>query len=195
MNHTKAPDCLFDDVIALREELEQERTRHREFVEELEQERERRLSLSDKLEVMEYRWQTLREWVDGEIEEAFYRRCIKKWAEEQAQIRDKVERHEKANLNYIEQGIKLLELAENSADIYRTKGQEARAELIRFVMPDSLLARDIVRPVFKPPFDIIRRLAGDARKVAADEKTAVPSETARLVLLPGLDSNFGSRVT
>ena len=34
-----------------------------------EQERERRLTLSDKLEVLEYRWQTLRECIDDKMVE------------------------------------------------------------------------------------------------------------------------------
>ena len=49
--------------------------------------------------------------LDGEIEEAFYRRNVSAWREEQAQIRARIERHEKADQNYIEQGIRLLEIA------------------------------------------------------------------------------------
>ena len=57
-------------------------------------------------------------------------------------------------------------------------------------MPGSILEKDTVVPTFKAPFDIIQRLAEDARTASVDEKTAVPSETARSVLLPRLDSNF-----
>ena len=131
--------------------------------------------------------------LDGEIEEAFYRRSVKQWQEDQAQIRTRMERHEKTNANYIEQGIKLLDLAENSADIYRTKGQEARAELIRFVMPESLLKHDTILPVFKPPFDIINRLATEARAIdnaSEGRRGAALTEQECLLLLPGVDSNF-----
>ena len=46
--------------------------------------------------------------LDGEVEEAFYRRNVSAWREEQAQIRARIERHEKADQNYIEQGIRLV---------------------------------------------------------------------------------------
>ena len=136
--------------------------------------------------------------LDGEIEETFYRRCVKAWSEEQTKIENRIRRHREANLNYIEQGIRLLDLAQNTGDIFRHKGQAERTELIRFVMPDSLLERDTVIPTFKPPFDIIHKLAVEAREVAQryvlegeNERRAAPiPETARLVLLPGVDSNF-----
>jgi hypothetical protein len=38
------------------------------------------------------------------VEEVFYRRNLAQWREEQAQIRARIERHEKADENYIEQG-------------------------------------------------------------------------------------------
>ena len=126
--------------------------------------------------------------LDGEIEDAFYKRSTKAWRAEQGQIEDRIRRHRKADENYVEQGIKLLELAENSADIYRTKGQDARAELLRFIIPDSILEHDTVRPVFKPPFDIIWQIAQDARKAAPEiEKAAEITPAACLLLLPRLD--------
>ena len=131
--------------------------------------------------------------LDGEIEDAFYKRSTKAWRAEQEKIEDGIRRHRKADENYVEQGIKLLELAENSASIYRTKGQKARAELIRFIMPDSMLEKDTVRPVFKPPFDIIHRLAAQARSIdtaVEGRRGAALTESECLLLLPGVDSNF-----
>jgi len=126
--------------------------------------------------------------LDGEIEADFYRRNVSQWQEEQAEIRHKIERHVKASENYIDQGIKLLELAERSAEFYRAQSQEPKAELLHFIMPDSLLENDIVRPVFKPPFDIIWQIAQDAAKVAPEiEKAAEIAPAACLLLLPRLD--------
>jgi len=134
--------------------------------------------------------------LDGEIEETFYKRSRKNWREEQARIRASIERHEIADENYVEQGIKLLDLATNAGKLWK-RGEAERQELLRFVMPDSQLEGNTVRPVFKPPFDIIHRLATEARAinnsvvgVTEDEKRAASVEAARLVLLPGVDSNF-----
>ena len=124
--------------------------------------------------------------LDGEIEEAFYRKNVTVWRAEQTDLLDKIARHQKADENYIAQGIKLLEIATNAANLYRTAEQGQRAELLRFIMPGSQLEHDHVVPVYAPPFDIIHHMAVEARetkKQAAGEPTACP------IKLPRLDSN------
>jgi len=132
--------------------------------------------------------------LDGEVEEAFYRRNVSQWREEQAQIRARIERHEKADQNYIEQGIRLVEIARNASEFYRNQGQAERAALLRFLMPGSSLQGDRVVPAFKPPFDIIHRIAQEARTCDSGWRTeegtkkqaeGVPS--ACPTLLPLLD--------
>ncbi|MCK4516291.1 MAG: recombinase family protein, partial [Spirochaetaceae bacterium] len=123
--------------------------------------------------------------LDGEIEEAFYRRNITEWRSEQAQVREKIACHEKADQNYIEQGIKLLEIARNAAQFYQTQEPTQQAELLGFMMPGSFLEHKNVMPVFKPPFDIIHQMAIEARE--ATKKAAPQCETACPIQLPRLD--------
>ena len=125
--------------------------------------------------------------LDGEIEEVFYRRNVKQWLKEQNKILDSMQRLQKANESYIEQGINLLNLAQNASDFYKNRDQETRRALLDFMMSGSTLQDDAVIPVFKPPFDIIHRLAQEAQKAA---RGAYEAEDTRLLLLPGLDSNF-----
>ncbi|MCX7038191.1 MAG: recombinase zinc beta ribbon domain-containing protein [Spirochaetes bacterium] len=128
--------------------------------------------------------------LDGEIEEAFYRRSVSQWRAEQAQIRARVERHEKADQNYIEQGIRLLEIARNAQESYRKHGQAERTALLGFILSGSALKDDRVVPAFKPPFDIIHRIAQEARRFPEDTKKAADNvPTACPVLLPRPDSN------
>ncbi len=119
--------------------------------------------------------------LDREVEEAFYRRNVTAWREEQSQIRARVERHEKADQNYIEQGIRLFELARNAQEFFRTHGQAERTALLAFILPGSTLERDRVVPAFKPPFDTIHRIAQETKRAASDLPTACP------ILLPLLD--------
>jgi hypothetical protein len=135
--------------------------------------------------------------LDGEIEEAFYRRNVAQWREEQAQVRARIERHEKADQNYIEQGIRLVELARNASEFYRNQGQAERAALLRFLMPGSSLQGDRVVPAFKPPFDIIHRIAQEARACETGrrapvgaKKQAEEASSACPTLLPRKDSNL-----
>jgi site-specific DNA recombinase len=132
--------------------------------------------------------------LDGEIEDAFYRKCVKEWQDEQRTIEGRIHRHREADRNFIEQGINLLDLTQRATEIFRDKGEAEKRELIRFIMPDSILEAGTVIPTFKPPFDIIHRIATDARALeptlAAESLSAsatnIPSST-RTVLLPRLD--------
>jgi hypothetical protein len=126
--------------------------------------------------------------LDGEVEEAFYRRNVSAWREEQAKIRVRIERHEKADQNYIEQGIRLLELARNAQEFFHTHGQAERAALLGFILPGSTLDRDRLVPAYKPPFDIIHRIAEEARRTTeGTKKQAASLETTCPVRLPLLD--------
>ena len=100
----------------------------------------------------------------GEIDEGFYRVHVAAWKKEQAQVRKRIERHESANHTYIDQGIRLLELAQNAHEFSRSHGQEEPAILLRFILQGSTLQDGTVVPPFKPPFDIIHGLATDPRE-------------------------------
>jgi DNA invertase Pin-like site-specific DNA recombinase len=132
--------------------------------------------------------------LDGEVEEAFYRRNVSQWREEQNEIHDRVRRHQKADENYIDQGIRLLEIARNASKFYNSQGQVERSALLRFIMPSSALQDDRVVPAFKAPFDIIHRMAQEARACAKGHhnhegirKQAASEPTACPILLPLLD--------
>ena len=99
--------------------------------------------------------------------------------------------------NYIEQGIRLLEIARNAQKFYRARGKAERAALLDFILPGSTLNQDRVVPAFKSPFDIIHCMAQEARACALGEhdhkriKKQAPANLANAcpVLLPRPDSN------
>ena len=96
---------------------------------------------------------------------------LTQWREEQAKIRTRAERHERADQNYIEQGIRLL-------------GSHSQAELailLGFSLPGSTLDQDRIIPAFRPLLDIIHRIAQETKKAAPESEAACPP------LLPLLD--------
>ncbi len=126
--------------------------------------------------------------LDGEVEEAFYRSNVSAWREEQAKVRARIERHEKADQDYIEQGIRLLEIARNAQEFYRTHRQAERTALLGFILSGSTLKDDQVVSTFKPPFDIIQRIAQEARATRGTKKQASATlVNACPTLLPLLD--------
>jgi DNA invertase Pin-like site-specific DNA recombinase len=130
--------------------------------------------------------------LDGEIDETFYWEHVSQWREEQETILDRMKRHQNADQNYIEQGIRLLEVARNAPEFFRKHGQEERAQLLQFILHGSTLEKDKILPVFRPPFDIIHALAADARQIPPStdiKKQAASNETACPAFLPRTDSN------
>jgi hypothetical protein len=101
--------------------------------------------------------------LDGMVDEAFYIKHMKEWREDQKRLQRQIEAHQEADENYIEQGIRLIEIARNAYTFYQSKDQPKRAELVRFIFPNSSLRDSKVVPVFKPPFDIIWKMAHQAR--------------------------------
>ena len=157
---------------------------------------------NERLAKLQYRIQQIYlDKLDGEVEDVFYRKCVKEWQTEQDQIRASIDRHTKADRNYIEQGIRLLDLTQRATEIYSQKGPEERRELVKFIMPESILDGTTIKPAFKAPFDIIHQLAIDARTVepmimahfddrraaSQTDRAAEIPPAARLFLLPGLD--------
>jgi len=135
--------------------------------------------------------------LDGETDEGSYGIHVAAWKKELTQVRNRIEKHESANHTYIDQGIRLLELARNGVEFYRTHDQEERAILLRFILQGSTLQDGKVIPTFNPPFDIIHDLAEDARKAERNgggaakpldsqstKKQAASPETTCLILLP-----------
>ena len=128
--------------------------------------------------------------LDGEVEEAFYRRYVGPWREEQDRIRQRIQRHQKADENYIEQGIRLVEIAQDAHRLFQEKGQPERAALICFLLAGSELKDKTVVHAFRPPFDIIWRLAQEGRKHQEDiEKKAAEPSAACMILLRQRESN------
>ena len=116
--------------------------------------------------------------------------AVKKWREDQKRLQRQIEAHQEADENYIEQGIRLIEIARNAYAFFQSKDQPKRAELIRFIFPNSNLRDGKVKPVFKPPFDIIWKMAQQARKHKSVNKKQAASEPAACpIALPRQDSN------
>ncbi len=132
--------------------------------------------------------------LDGEITESFYRKHVNQWREEQEHIQEQIRQHQKADENYIEEGIKLLEIAKNAYRFFKGKSKSERVELIRFILPDSKLHNGKIEPVFKPPFDVIWKLAQETRKYFPTSKS-IKKQAAEAIsaacptALPRTDSN------
>ncbi|CAG0948775.1 hypothetical protein RHIZO_00055 [Rhizobiaceae bacterium] len=56
--------------------------------------------------------------LDGRIDNAFYDRMLAQWRTEQTRLLREIERHGSAEESYMEDGIRLLELARNASRLF-----------------------------------------------------------------------------
>jgi len=107
--------------------------------------------------------------LDGEISEEFYRKNVSIWRERQEKILKLIKEHQQANENYLNEGIKLIELANNSYEYFKSKDKIERAILIKMIMKGSKLVDGKIEPIFSPPFDIIYQMSKESQKIRVEE--------------------------
>jgi site-specific DNA recombinase len=104
--------------------------------------------------------------LDGVIDEAFFRRKADECRGEQAKLSDEIERHRQANQNYIEDGARLLDLANKAADLFERQPAPEKRKLLRFVLSGCTWKNGQLGFEYRKPFDMIAEfeLAEKTRK-------------------------------
>ncbi len=124
--------------------------------------------------------------LDGNIDQEFYDRKSAAWKKEQDEIIRKLERHQTANRAYLDEGIKLLELAQRAVILYEKQTNQKKRRIINFVCSNSTWKDGRLQPNYRQPFDILaeKSLAYRQKKAVSPEKNG-----PGLFWLPGPDSN------
>src|SRR6516225_5524951 len=79
--------------------------------------------------------------LDGVIDEALFRRKADECRAGQTKLSDEIERHRQANQNYIEDGTRLLDLANKAADLFEKQAAPEKRKLLRFVLAGCTLEK------------------------------------------------------
>ena len=95
--------------------------------------------------------------LDGNISEEFYEEKLHEWREEQSCIRSTIQRHEQANVNYLFQGVHILELAQKAYSLYVKQKPTQQRRLLNFVLSNCTLIDEKLYPTYKKPFDLIAK--------------------------------------
>lgn len=91
--------------------------------------------------------------LDGIIAAAAYESKSAAWRTEQSEITHKIEAHQRANANYLDHGVKLLELAQKAYVLYQRQAVSEKRKLLNFVFSNSTFKDGRVQPNFRKPFD------------------------------------------
>jgi len=95
--------------------------------------------------------------LDGKIPEDVVLRKIGEWREEQSEVLAQIRSHHGANRNYLEEGVKLLELANKAYSLYRSQPAHEKARLLRLVQSNCAWDGVTPRPEYRKPFDVLAK--------------------------------------
>lgn len=102
-------------------------------------------------------------------------------SEQESALRS-LERHRSANTSYLDQGVKLLELARKAPSLYQKQEGPEKRRLLNIVHSNSTWHRDHLVPEYRKPFDLLA-VTNEAWR---EKKAASPLEDGRpSIWLPG----------
>ncbi|MCK9265078.1 MAG: recombinase family protein [Deltaproteobacteria bacterium] len=124
--------------------------------------------------------------LDGRIGQDFYDRKSTAWKKEQDEILRKLERYQNANRSYMDEGVKILELAQRAVILYEKQNDQEKRRIINFVCSNSIWKDGSLIPNYRQPFNILVEKKRECQK----EKAAFPVKNGHFEnWLPGRDSN------
>ena len=93
--------------------------------------------------------------LDGRIDAEFFDRQAAEWRTEQVHILRNIEAHFTANQNYIEEGIKLLQLARRAHELFENQPANEKRKLLDFVLSNSVWKNGELLAEYRQPFDVL----------------------------------------
>jgi site-specific DNA recombinase len=114
--------------------------------------------------------------LDGRITAAYHDRKAGEWRGEQTRIEDDIAKHREADRSYIDEGVRVLEVASGSAEMFAAEEDDAeKRELLRYVLAGAVWRDGELSPKLRPPFDLI---AEHAARLRAAESSRVAAGSA-----------------
>ena len=131
---------------ALRESEQAERKAHEEALRRLQQQHDR---LAQRLRV------AYLDRVDGRLDTASYDQLAQEWRAEQDRLRQTMEQHHVADRCYIDDGIRLLELARKAREYFISATPDLKKRILEAVCQNSAWKHGKLTVEFREPFDLL----------------------------------------
>ncbi len=173
----------FDDEVldwvrdALHDSHADERREHEEAIKRLQAEYER---LQNRIHAAYV------DKLDGTINAAFFEKNSEEWRAEQGRCLRYIEQHQGADQSYLEDGVHLIELAQNARRLFDKQDSREKRRLLNFLVSNSSWKNGELTVTLRQPFDIIsENISIDAKRKAVGDV----SNDLSVIWLPGSDSN------
>ena len=105
--------------------------------------------------------------LDGKIDQEFYDLKSSEWKREQDEISSKLERHQGADRSYLDEGVKVLELAQRAVILYEKQPDQEKRRILNFLCSNSIWKDGAIIPNYRQPFDILVEKNIEAEKQKA----------------------------
>jgi site-specific DNA recombinase len=142
-------DEIKDWIIkALRESHKEEKSYHDRIIKGLQSEYNQ---IQDRID------KAYEDKLDGKIPEDLFLRSMNRWRKEQDRILYQINQYKGANRFYLDEGVKILELANKAYLLYKKQDAYQKARLLKTVQSNCLWDGVSTRPEYRKPFDILAK--------------------------------------
>jgi hypothetical protein len=154
----------FDDEVlewvreALHASHADERHEHEEAIKRLQAEHRR---LGERISAMYV------DKLDGKIGGDFFDKMAGEWREEQRRLQRDIDRHEEAEQSYMDEGMRILELARNAQALFERQPAREKRRLLNFVLSNCSWEDGEVVATFRQPFDLLAETTAIAARSSA----------------------------
>ncbi len=126
--------------------------------------------------------------------EGFSIRKAKEFRARQNTILKSIEDHQSANQSYMEEGIRILELASRAAELFAKQPAEEKRRLLNCILKGAFWQHGSLKADFRQPFDMLAKTALSNSASDSKENPIEASTGEKEIWLPGMDSNHDSRL-
>ena len=95
--------------------------------------------------------------LDEIVTSKFYQKMTNQWKEELEKLLKQIEKHKKANVNYFEQGIKIIELSQKLYSTYLKRNNEGKREILNIILSNCSLNAGNLYPIYRKPFNFLAK--------------------------------------
>lgn len=93
--------------------------------------------------------------IDGKITEEYWAEKNEEWQQEKADISEKLTQHMKVDDYYIEDGVRIMELANRAYELYSKQNHVEKRKLLSLLLSNCTLRDGVVTHKYRQPFDIL----------------------------------------
>jgi hypothetical protein len=139
-----------------------ERREHEEAIRRLQGEHKR---LGDRINAMYL------DKLDGRVDGAFFDKMSAQWREEQNRCLREIARHESAEQSYMDEGVQILEVAQNAQRLFERQEPREKRRLLNFVLSNCTWEDGEVVAAFRQPFDLLAETTAIAIRSAGEDRS------------------------